>query len=107
MSSSMADCDSPLVRPLILEVEEVLVSLEVDSFSLCKVRALELIRLCCMMSFCLAFTKMSDSSGSELSDDMTVFTILATSLSLNTAMVPVRKAGLQKVKGVGTAKQAS
>lgn len=81
----MADCVSPLI-PLVREVkEEVLISLEVDSFSLFKVRALESIKLCCRISFSIAFVQLSDSSGSELSDDIAVFTILPAP-SLDAAM---------------------
>lgn len=71
-----------------LELVDVLISLEVDSFSLCKVRALELIKLCWRMSFSLIFAKVSDSSGSDKSEDMTVFTILAVLTPLGVAMVP-------------------
>ena len=88
ISSSMADSLSPLlplVSPFMLELEDVLINLEVDSFSLSKVRALEFIKLCWIVSFSLAFDKVSDSSGSETSDDITVFTMLAV---LNAAMVP-------------------
>lgn len=80
-----------------LGLDDVLISLEVDSFSLCKVRALESIKLCWIMSFSLAFAKMSDSSGSEVSDNMTVFTMLAVLTSLGAAMVPGRGIELERV----------
>lgn len=70
--------------PLMLVEEAPISSLEVDSLSLCKVLALESIKLCWMITFSFAFIKLSDSSGSELSDDMVVLTILD---SLHAAMV--------------------
>lgn len=73
-----------------LELEDVLISLVVDSFSLSKVRALVFIKLCWIISFSLAFAKVSESSGSETLDDITVFTILAVLTSLGAAMVTGR-----------------
>lgn len=79
MSSSMADCASPLVKqPFRFEVLELLPRslLEVESLSLCKVLALESMRLCCIISLSLILVKVSESSGSECSDDIAVLTIV-------------------------------